>query len=367
MTAPPPLPSDKALMRRTLEIAIRIGVLVLLATWCFVIVRPFIIPIAWGVILAVALHPPYRRLVTALYGRGRLAAALLTLLLLGFMVGPAVMLAGTLVDGVQSLAQHLSTGSFAIPPPPASVGAWPVIGEPLERFWLLASVNLQAALEQIAPQFTGLGKWLLATAAGAAMGILQFAFAIVIAGVLLSHARSGHDAVYAIAGRLAGVRGAGYADLAQATVRSVTRGIIGVALIQSLLAGIGFLAAGVPGAGFLALICLFLSVVQIGPGLVIVPTIVYVFATSPSMPAVIFMVWSLLVILLDNALKPVLMGRGLKVPMVVIFVGAIGGFLTSGIIGLFVGAVILSLGYELFRAWLQEDLPGEVPMPSGEP
>lgn len=363
MTSPPP---EKALMGRSLEIAIRIGVLVLLAAWCFLIVSPFIIPLVWGVIIAVALHPPYRRLTSALGGRGGLSAALLTLVLLASMVGPAAMLAGTLVDGVQSLAQHLNTGSFAIPPPPENVGAWPLVGDPLERIWRLASVNLTAALEEIAPQLKGLGKWLLATAAGAALGILQFAFAIVIAGVLLSHARSGHDTAYAIAAKLAGVRGAAYADLAQATVRSVTRGILGVALIQSLLAGIGFLAAGVPAAGFLALICLVLSVIQVGPGLVLLPTVIYVFATAPTLPAVIFTVWCLLVALLDNVLKPLLLGRGLKVPMAVIFVGAIGGFLTSGIIGLFVGAVILTLGYELFRAWLQEGMAGpeEGPGPS---
>ena len=156
----------------------------------------------------------------------------------------------------------------------------------------------------------------------------------------------------AIATRLAGERGADYAELVQATVRSVTRGILGVALIQSLLAGLGFLAVGIPGAGLLALVCLLLGVVQIGPAVVLIGTVIYVFSTADTVTAVIFLIWSIFVGLIDNVLKPVLLGRGVKVPMVVIFVGAIGGFLASGIIGLFVGAVVLALSFTLFKAQL---------------
>ena len=239
------------------------------------------------------------------------------------------------------------------PPPPESIGSWPIVGEPLERFWRLASVNLAAALGEFKPQIAVVGQWLLSTVGELGLGILQFVVAIIIAGVLLANAQGGGQAARAIATRLAGERGADYAELVQATVRSVTRGILGVALIQSLLAGLGFLAVGVPGAGLLALVCLLLAVVQIGPAVVLIGTVIYVFSTADTFTAVIFLFWSIFVGLIDNVLKPVLLGRGVKVPMVVIFVGAIGGFLASGIIGLFVGAVVLALSFTLFKAWLQ--------------
>ncbi|MCB1766576.1 MAG: AI-2E family transporter, partial [Candidatus Competibacteraceae bacterium] len=135
-------------------------------------------------------------------------------------------------------------------------------------------------------------------------------------------------------------------------VRSVTRGILGVALIQALLAGLGFMVMGVPGAGLWALLCLLLSVVQIGVIFVNLPIVLYVFSTADPIPAVLFLIWSIFVTLIDNILKPIVLGQGVDVPMAVIFVGAIGGFLSSGIIGLFVGAVVLVLGYKLFLAWL---------------
>jgi predicted PurR-regulated permease PerM len=359
-TFPEPL-SDKIFVRRAVEAAIRIGLVALLVAWCFQIVRPFIVPVVWGIIIAVAAHPSYRRLESILGGRRTIAATLFTLLMLILLIGPTVMLAGTLVEGAQGLAADLTDGTLSIPAPPESIGSWPIIGEPLERFWRLALVNLGAALGEIRPQIAAFGRWLLATVAELGLGILQFVIAIIIAGVLLPNAQGGGDAARAIASRLAGERGRDYAELGQATVRSVARGILGVALIQSLLAGLGFLAVGVPGAGFLALVCLLLAVVQIGPAVVLLGTVIYVFSTADTSTAVIFSIWSIFVALIDNALKPILLGRGVRVPMVVIFVGATGGLLASGIIGLFVGSVVLALSFTLFNAWLKEP-----PQPSEE-
>jgi predicted PurR-regulated permease PerM len=246
--------------------------------------------------------------------------------------------------------------------PPESVAGWPLIGKPLDKFWRLASVNLAGALGEIGPQLKGLGKWLLSAAAGAGLGILQFIVAIIIAGIILSHGEAGKRTSHAIARRLAEEHGAGFLDLAGATIRSVSRGILGVALIQSILAGLGFLAVGVPAAGLWAFLCLLLAVIQIGILPITLPVVIYVFATADTTTAVIFLIWSLLIGTLDNVLKPILLGRGVNVPMAVIFVGAIGGFLASGIIGLFIGAVILVLGYELLLDWLDLDagaVPGE--------
>lgn len=349
--------NDKAFLNRAVEVAIRLGLVAIIAVWCFEIVRPFIVPGVWGVIIAVAVYPAYRRLGAALGERHGLAATLFAVLTLILLIVPAVLLTGTLVDGAQWLAEGLRTGTLSVPPPPEGVSRWPLIGDSLYRFWNEASQNLEATLRTIGPQFKALGSWLLSAAAGAGLTILQFVLAVIIAAVLLAHASGSEHVAHIIAARLFGDRGTEFTYLADATVRSVTRGILGVALIQSLLAGLGFLAAGVPGAGLWALFCLLLSVIQIGIFPVSIPVLIYVFTTADTLTAVVFMIWIILVGALDNVLKPILLGRGVEVPMAVIFLGAIGGFLSSGIIGLFVGAVVLVLGYKLLLAWLNEDRP----------
>jgi predicted PurR-regulated permease PerM len=326
----------------------------LLVAWCFQIVRPFITPIVWGAIIAVAAYPGYRWLQLKLGGRPKLAATLFTLLMLIVVIAPTVMLSGTLVETVKVLAVNLSEGSFTIPPPPENIKGWPVIGENLHAFWTLASYNIEAALQKIGPEIKVVGTWLLTTAAGAGFGILQFVFAIIIAGVLMTQANGASRAAHALSTRLAGEQHTDLVDLAEKTVRSVASGILGVALIQALLAGLGFMVAGVPAAGFWALLCLLLSVAQIGIAVILIPVVIYLFNTADKVTAVGFLIWAIPVGLIDNILKPIFLARGVKTPMVVIFMGAIGGFLASGIIGLFVGAVVLALSYEIFLLWLNE-------------
>lgn len=351
---------QREVVATALEATVRIGILVLLAAWCFSIVRPFVIPIAWGVIIAVSAHSGYVRLRRLLGGRGGLAATLLVILGLVLLMVPAVMLSETLVDAAKGLAKGFEEGTFALPPPPESVRDWPLVGEGLSNFWAQASENLASTVAMLAPQLKAVGGWLLSTAAGASFGLLQFVMAIIIAGVFLANSEAGGAFTRALAARLAGERGVDFARLAEATVRSVTRGILGVALIQSVLAGIGFLAIGIPGAGLWALLCLLLSTVQIGIVPITLPIVVYVLATADTVPAVVFVIWSIFVGTIDNVLKPILLGRGVGVPMAVIFVGAIGGFISSGIIGLFVGSVVLVLGYKLFLAWLHDFEGGPV-------
>jgi predicted PurR-regulated permease PerM len=353
---------DKLYMARALEAAIRIGLVALLLYWCFKIGEPFIETIVWGIIMAVAIHPGYVRLKSALGGRSRLAATLITLFTLIVLLVPTYMLSESLINAVQGYSANINEGTLKVPPPPESVRSWPVIGEPLHTFWNLASDNLAAALSKITPQLKKVGIPLLSTAAGAGVGILKFLVSIIIAGVLLANAVGGGRAARTIAGRLTGEQGISAVELAVATVRSVTLGILGVALIQAILAGIGFLVVGVPGAGLWALLVLIFAVVQLPTILILGPIVVYVFATASTATAVVFTIWSLLVGMSDAFLKPLLMGRGVDVPMLVIFIGAIGGFLTSGIIGLFVGAIILALGYKLFFLWLNEQT-----QPEGEP
>ena len=357
---------DKLILRRALDIGIRIGLLLLLVVWSFEIVRPFIVPVIWGIILAVATYPAYRRLNAGLGQRRGVAATLMTILLLILLAGPMILLAGTMVEGARELAEQLAKGEIRIPPPPESVASWPVIGPPLAAFWQLASSNLAEALDRIGPQIQAVGVWLLSAAGGVGFGILQFVFAIIISGALLAHSKGAVQAGDSIMVRVMGEQGPKFGDLAGATVRSVSRGILGVALIQSILAGLGFLAVGLPAAGLLALLCLFLAVIQIGIAVVTIPAVIYIFATADTAIAILFLVWSTAVTVLDNILKPILLGRGVQVPMAIIFVGAIGGFLAHGIIGLFVGSVVLAVGYTLLTAWVREnrDAAPEVSAPA---
>jgi predicted PurR-regulated permease PerM len=338
-----------------LEAFIRIGVVGLLALWCFKIGRPFIQIILWGIIIAVALRPTHRKIQSVLNDRDKLAAALITLFALVLVITVGVMLSGTLIDGAKELSFKIKEGTLAVPPVPQNVTSWPIIGKPLYKAWKLASVNLAAAVSKFTPQLTAFSHWLLSNAARTGVGILKFIVSIFIAGVFLAKADSGYEAARTIGTRLAGGQGQELVDLAASTLRSVVKGILGVAVIQSFLAGVGCLVAGVPGAGLWALLVLIVAVAQLPTLLVLGPIVVYVFSKASVGTAVLFTLWSLFVGLCDNFLKPILLGRGVQVPMIIVFIGAIGGFISSGIIGLFIGAIVFVVGYQLFLAWLRQE------------
>jgi predicted PurR-regulated permease PerM len=341
--------------RDALETTIRIGLLLLLLVWCFQIVRPFLAPILWGFIIAIAAAPLYSKLTAALGGRRKLAATIFVLGCLALFIAPAVKLSGTMIGGLQDVASQLHSGELRIPPPPARVADWPLIGERLSGFWTLAADNLAAAVERLAPQLRGVAGWLLSAAADVGLGILQFIFSVIIAGVILANGTQSQAGLEKLMKRLVGENGQRFVELSESTIRSVATGIVGVALIQSTLAGIGLAVVGIPGAGLWALVTLFLCVIQLGPTLVLLPAVIYVFSTATALTAGLFLAWSVFVGLLDNFLKPLLLGRGVDAPILVIFIGAIGGFLSMGIIGLFVGSVVLVLFYTLLSSWLNEE------------
>lgn len=350
-TTPTVTPRDE-LTSKAAETAIRLGVLALVVIWCFKILQPFLIPMIWGIIIAVAIHPVYSALVDVLKGRRALAATFISLAFFVLLLAPSILLGKVLVENVATLAEDFQQGAIVIPPPPAQVKSWPMVGESVANIWNLASTNLSEALKLMQPQVKAVGSWLVDVAANAGIGMLMLVFAFVIAGVLLAHSANSYRLSRGISRRLVGPHGEDFAHLAEATIRSVARGVLGVAVIQALLAGIGFVVAGVPAAGIWAFLCLISAVVQLGVGPIVIPAIIYVFATGDTTTAVIFLIWNALIMVVDNVLKPLLLGRGVDVPMVVIFLGAIGGMLLSGIVGLFIGAIVLALGYKLFQAWL---------------
>jgi predicted PurR-regulated permease PerM len=249
----------------------------------------------------------------------------------------------------------LSDATFSIPLPTEKIAALPLIGEPLFKYWTLASTNLVEALRQISPQLKTLGTWLITTSFSLTISFLQLLLAIIISGVLLVNAEAGHRLALAIGKHLVGDKNEEFNQLSETTIRGVASGVLGVALLQSLLAGLGFLVADVPNAGLLTLACFFLAVIQVGPSLIVLPIALYVFSYHDTLFSILFMVWAIFIGFIDNILKPLILGRGSHIPAIIIFIGAIGGMIFSGIIGLFVGAVVLALGYELFRAWVFEE------------
>jgi predicted PurR-regulated permease PerM len=354
MSESSPHTADQAFIRNSLAAAIQIGILFLLAAWCLKIISPFLGIVAWAAIIAIAIYPLHLKLSGLLRGKEKWSAAIIVITGLTILLVPTWSLTGSSIDSATKLATGLEEGTLEISPPSDKVADWPLIGKGVHQVWSEAASNLDATLRKHSDQVRGFSSWLLKSVASTASGILAFAFSIIIAGVFLTTAESSYQAFRAIGHRLGGERGADFTDLSVATVRSVAKGVLGVALIQTLLAAVGLLVMDIPGAGIWASIILLLAIMQLPPLLVLGPIAIWVFSTADPVPATIFLVYSLLVSFSDAVLKPMLLGRGVEVPMLVILLGAIGGMITAGIIGLFIGAIILALGYELFSFWLSE-------------
>jgi predicted PurR-regulated permease PerM len=351
-----PTSSESSRINLALEATIKIGLAILLAFSCLFILLPFVPLLAWGIIIAVAAYPGFKKLQSAMGERNVLSAVVFTVAFLAILILPVYFLADSLIGGVESVSAHLHSGDAIIPPPPDSIGEWPIIGAPLKNMWLLASKDLSELLKEFTPQIKSALPGVLSATAGLGATVLQLLLSIVVAGVVLANAQPAYEFTLALANRLFGEKGPEFQDLVGSTIRSVTFGIIGVAVIQSVCAAIGFLVVGLPAVGLWAVVFLIAAVLQFGV-IVLIPAVIYVFATATTTKAVIFLIWCVIVGLMDNVLKPILLGRGAAVPILVVFLGAIGGFVAMGIIGLFVGAIVLSVGYKLFLVWL-EPAPG---------
>ena len=339
---------------RAVEVTVRLVLIAGLLVWCFQILQPFLSTIIWALIIASALFPLFTWFRNKI-GRGTgVSSAIFTIIILAAILTPSFMLSGTLISTAKEYATELEDGSLQVPPAPERVKEWPVVGERVYAAWDLANQNLGAALEKFEQQIRDAANWLLKTAAGAGLGILQFAAAVVVAGVFLAYHEGGGSFARRLGKRIAGPDGENFAAMASSTIRSVAQGVLGVAVIQSVAAGIGLMLWDVPGAGLWTLIVLMLAIVQLPTLIIGLPLMVYVFSVESTVSAALFTVWMLVVGLSDNVLKPLLLGRGSSQPMAVIFLGAIGGFVLSGIVGLFIGAVVLALGYDLFMLWLNE-------------
>ncbi len=345
----------KLITENLMDVFLRLGIVIFLVVLCAIIVSPFIGLVLWAFILAIALYPLQHRLATLMGGReGRSATALVLALLL--LIGvPTVALSGSFASQLEGFYTNFEAGTLSISPPRDSVAEWPIIGENVYKSWSSAARDLPAFMHDHQHELSQLAKRGLAAAASTAGGVLLFLGSLIVAGILLAYGEKVEGTMQRIIGRFSRPeRGVEIWQLVVATIRSVAIGVLGVALIQALLIGLGLMFAGVPVAGLLAIIILVLGILQLPASLVTLPVIIWLWSASDGSTAsnAIVTVYLLAAGLSDNVLKPVLLGRGVDAPMPVILVGAIGGMVWAGIVGLFVGAVLLAVGYQLFMNWV---------------
>jgi len=349
---------DQRVLANAMAAFVQIAAVAVLLYWCYTIVAPFVAVVVWAVIMSVALYPAHVALSARLGGREKMSATILVLIGLVVLAVPAVMLADSTMGALHTIAAELEDGTADIPPPADKVAEWPLIGEQVHGFWSAAATDLEATVNEYQPQIRAAGKKALAFAGHTVSSAFLFAFSVIVAGVLFTNASRGYEVARNIASNLVGrERGPAFTDLSILTIRSVAKGVLGTALVQALLSAIGLAIAGVPAAGLLSGIVLVLAIIQLPPLIVLGPVAFWYFSVAEPVPAVVFLIYALVVSASDAFLKPLFLGRGIEVPMLVILIGAIGGAMAYGIIGLFLGAVILAIGYELFMAWIAPTEP----------
>ncbi|MGR8981812.1 MAG: AI-2E family transporter [Gammaproteobacteria bacterium] len=348
---------EKLISHKAMDLFIRVGLLGFLVVYCYQIFKPFIGLMLWSVILAVALYPLNAIIAGKMGGKdGRAATSLVGVILLIVLI-PTALLAFSFADSATDLVKQVKSGTLQVPAPAESVAGWPVVGNNVYALWSTAHTDLGGLVAKYEPKIAVVTKQILSYAASAGTGILMFLIALVLSGIWMAFGSSGHAAARAIAKRMAGdEKGEVLVSLATATIRAVAQGVIGIACVQALLLGAGFILVGIPAAGIWALLVLLLGIVQVPAAVVSFPTIFYVFSTNDSTAvAVMYAIYALVAGSADNILKPLVLGRGVDAPMPVILIGALGGMATGGIIGLFLGSVFLALGYQLFMSWVYSE------------
>jgi predicted PurR-regulated permease PerM len=306
-------------------------------------------------ILAINLYPLHRSLTAKLGGKNGLSATLIAGISIVLLVGPTAVLMSSLGDSVQQLISDVQSNSLQIPAPRPGVEEWPVVGKKVHALWSQAHADLPALVKSMQPKIGDLAKTALGFVASIGGGLLQFVASLIIAGIIMAFGEGGARSMQAISERFVGPeRGGEFTKLSTATIRAVAQGVIGVAFIQAVIVGLVLLVAGIPWAGVLALIVLVLGIAQIPAVIVTLPAIGYLWSSgdySTAMAAV-YTVALLVSGMADNVLKPLMLGRGVDAPMPVILLGALGGMAAAGILGMFVGATLLALGYQIFMSWV---------------
>ena len=343
------------------DLILPLFLLALLIALCVQLLIPFVGLLVWTIILAICFQPLHARLMRKRGLSSRNSAIVIGLLLSALILVPTGIAATSAATAIPEFVAAIESGNAEISPPPDKLRDLPVVGEKAHAAWSQAANDFPAFAKTYGPQVKTFTRWLLAQAGGMFVAVLLLLVAVIFASITLAYREAARAFAVSIFARITGDRAHAehYMDIIGATVRSVANGVIGVAFVQALLVGIGLFAVGMPGAGLLSLLAMVLGVLQVPVVLVTLPAIIWAFSAKTATVAIIFTVWSIIAGLSDVVLKPLMIGHGLEVPMPVILLGVIGGVMAYGLVGLFIGAVVLAVGYVLFREWLDSSAPGD--------
>jgi predicted PurR-regulated permease PerM len=353
-------PDDAVVTARLLDLFIRAGLIGLLAALCYAVFAPFLTLVVWAVVLAVVLSPLHASVARRVRGRLWLASSLVVLVGILVLVVPTALLMDSFGSSVKDLVDAVQNNTLRIPAPGESIKGWPIVGDRIYAGWSKAHTDLPGLVQSMQPKIGELARKSLSIVASIGMGVLQFLASLIVAGILMAHGETGARTSRAILARLVGSeRADSFQRLSTATIRGVAQGVVGIAFIQAILVGLVLLVAGVPWAGVLAAITLVLSIAQVPALLVILPVLAYMWTGDHygTGAAVIYTILLLAAGMADNILKPLMLGRGIEAPMPVILLGALGGMASGGVLGMFVGATVLALGYQIFMKWVEPE-PG---------
>jgi predicted PurR-regulated permease PerM len=335
------------------EIVLQLGLVFLILGFCIKLLTPFAMPILWAIIFAIVLYPMFNFLQKKLKGRKSLASFLIIAVLLTLIILPTVAFFNSVTTTVVELKAGVEDGTIKVATPGQNIKDWPLIGDKAYDFLYALSTDMEKGLLEYKAQIIEVSKKLMGSLVSSGVAVLQVILSIIIAGVLMV-STSAQDLATNFIKRIAGDKGDEFLNISVSTVYQVVKGILGVAIIQTLIQAVGLFGANIPFAGVLTLLCLMLSIIQIGPIIINIGVIAYLFSQDDTTSAIIWTIFFILSGLSDNVLKPWLLGKGALVPMLVIFLGVIGGFMMSGFIGLFVGPIVFSIGYKLFVAWMED-------------
>lgn len=346
---------EQRLSSRLLDVLIRAGLIAVLAALCYSVFTPFLTLMAWAIILAITIYPLQQSLSRKLGGKQGLAATIVVLVGCVLIVGPTAVLMDSFGSSIHDFVGAVKDNTLRVAAPRERVREWPIVGDRIYDFWSKAHTDLPGLVESLQPKIGELARKALAIVAGIGLALLQFLASFIIAGIVMTYGEAGTHGSRAIFERIIGRgRGEPFTRLSTATIRAVAQGVIGIAFIQALLVGLALLIADVPWAGVLAAITLVVSIAQVPALIVTIPAIVYIWSSGShgSVAAIVYTVILLLAGMVDNVLKPLMLGRGVDAPMPVVLLGALGGMAAAGILGMFVGATVLALGYQIFRGWV---------------
>jgi predicted PurR-regulated permease PerM len=360
---------SQRMARLPVDTLVRLGAYGLVLYFALSVVLPFLWIGIWSVILTVMMYPIFHWLRVMTGGAERLAAVVVTSVTLVLVLGPVALLCSSLVASLRQILAGVVGGNFAFPLVPDVIASLPVIGATLADTWTLGGSNFVEFLETHAHTLVVPGEWLLSLIAGLAGVVLTLAVAVVLAGLMFIPSRRAVEVVNAATERIAGPQGTRIVGIATQTIRCVGRGVVGISLLQALCLGAVLVLAEVPHPGLLTFLALVFAIVQIGAIYIAVPVTVWVWFMRDPTDAILFTAAVVVISTLEHILKPIVMGRGLKTPTLLLFFGLFGGVAVYGIAGIFIGPVVLSVCWEVLTSWFADTPapPAIAPVAAPEP